>query len=110
MAFRRAAFSGVRGERPVSTTIELRTLAAISLAKIVPMPPAPLLYADHFDCRGVDLFRLVCESDLEGIVAKRKDGLYTPEETSWVKIKNPRYSQAEGRADLFNGWAYRMSV
>ena len=39
--------------------------------------------------------------DLEGIVAKRKDGLYTPEETSWVKIKNPRYSQMEGCHELF---------
>jgi ATP-dependent DNA ligase len=37
----------------------------------------------HFNARGVDLFRVVCDSDLEGIVAKRKDGLYTPEETSW---------------------------
>jgi ATP-dependent DNA ligase len=42
-----------------------------------------------------------CEEDLEGIVAKRKDGLYTPEETSWVKIKNPVYSQAEGLRELF---------
>jgi ATP-dependent DNA ligase len=39
--------------------------------------------------------------DLEGIVAKRKDGLYTPEATTWVKIKNPAYSQAEGGRDLF---------
>jgi DNA ligase-1 len=59
------------------------------------------LYADHFEDRGLDLFRVVCENDLEGIVAKRKDGQYTPEETSWVKIKNPRYSQAEGRHELF---------
>jgi ATP-dependent DNA ligase len=50
------------------------------------------LYADHFEAGGVDLFRAVCENDLEGIVAKRKDGLYTPEETSWVKIKNPLYA------------------
>jgi len=71
------------------------------LRRVVPIQPAPLLYADHFDARGVDLFRVVCESDLEGIVAKRKNGLYTSEETSWVKIKNPLYSQAEGRDELF---------
>jgi bifunctional non-homologous end joining protein LigD len=71
------------------------------LRRVVPIQPAPLLYADHFDARGVDLFRVVCESDQEGIVAKCKDGRYTPEETSWVKIKNPRYSQAEGREELF---------
>jgi bifunctional non-homologous end joining protein LigD len=71
------------------------------LRRVVPMQPAPVLYADYFEARGVNLYRLVCERDLEGIVAKRKDGLYTPEETSWVKIKNPAYSQAEGREELF---------
>jgi bifunctional non-homologous end joining protein LigD len=71
------------------------------LRRVVPMQPAPVLYADYFEARGVDLYRLVCDRDLEGIVAKRKDGLYTPEETSWVKIKNPAYSQAEGREELF---------
>ena len=71
------------------------------LRGVVPDQPASVLYVDHFEERGVDLFRAVCESDLEGIVAKRRDGLYTPEETSWVKIKNPRYSQAEGRHELF---------
>jgi bifunctional non-homologous end joining protein LigD len=71
------------------------------LRRVVPMQPAPVLYADYFEGRGIDLYRLVCERDLEGIVAKRKDGVYTPEETSWVKIKNPAYSQAEGREELF---------
>ena len=71
------------------------------LRRIVPMQPAPILYADHFEACGVDLFRAVCEQDLEGIVAKRRDGLYTPEETSWVKIKNRSYSQAEGRHEFF---------
>src|SRR5215472_7103998 len=71
------------------------------LRYVVPMQPAPVLYADHFDEHGIDLFRAVCDRDLEGIVAKRKDGLYKPEETSWVKIKNPRYSQMEGRRELF---------
>jgi bifunctional non-homologous end joining protein LigD len=64
------------------------------LRGVVPIKPAPLLYADHFDERGVDLYRSMCEMDLEGIVAKRKDGLYTPEETSWIKIKNRCYSCA----------------
>jgi bifunctional non-homologous end joining protein LigD len=70
------------------------------LRTVVPMPPAPVLYADHFEERGVELFQAVCDMDLEGVVAKRKDGLYIPEETSWVKIKNPRYSQLEGRHEL----------
>ncbi len=61
---------------------------------------ALIRFSEHFDS-GVDLFKSVCRMDLEGIVAKRLDGLYTPEETSWVKIKNPAYSQAEGRREAF---------
>jgi bifunctional non-homologous end joining protein LigD len=61
----------------------------------------PVLYVDHVVARGVDLFRAVCEQDLEGIVAKLSSGRYEPEATSWVKIKNPVYSQGEGRVDLF---------
>jgi ATP-dependent DNA ligase len=53
-------------------------------------------YSEHFQT-GADLFRTVCDMDLEGIVAERKDGRYTPAETCWVKIKNSGYSQGEGR-------------
>jgi ATP-dependent DNA ligase len=43
----------------------------------------------------VDLFREVCARDLEGIVAKWKHGPYlSGDQTSWVKIKNPAYSQS----------------
>ena len=49
----------------------------------------------------MDLFAEVCANDLEGIVAKRRDGLYTPEATTRIKIKNSRYSHAEGRRELF---------
>ena len=56
------------------------------LRTVVPMPPAPILYADHLDEHGVELFQTVCDMDLEGIVAKRKDGLYTPDETSWATL------------------------
>ncbi len=41
---------------------------------------------------GVDLFRAVCERDLEGIVAKRADARYGVEGT-WIKIKSRAYSQ-----------------
>jgi ATP-dependent DNA ligase len=40
------------------------------LRTVVPMPPAPILYADHFDEHGVELFQTACDMDLEGIVAK----------------------------------------
>jgi hypothetical protein len=39
---------------------------------------------------------------LEGIVAMAAEGLYQPEKTTWVKIKNPNYSQAAGRRDFFD--------
>ena len=52
--------------------------------------------------RGSELFELICANDLEGIVAKRLDDPYNPRVT-WLKIKNPTYSQSEGRGDLFNG-------
>jgi hypothetical protein len=39
---------------------------------------------------------------MEGIVAKQAAGLYTPEATTWVKIKNTAYSQAVGRSDFFD--------
>ena len=77
------------------------------LRRAVPSQPAPLLYVDHFAGRGVDLFRAVCEQDLEGIVAKHKHGLYPPEKTSWVKINNRAYSQAEGRHEFFEVRAAR---
>jgi ATP-dependent DNA ligase len=40
-------------------------------------------------------------SSSEGIVAKRKDGAYSAS-IPWLKIKNPSYSQAGGRGELFN--------
>ena len=56
---------------------------------------------NHFPS-GTDLFRVICDRDMEGIVAKQANARYTPEATTWVKIKNPAYSQAAGRADFFD--------
>jgi bifunctional non-homologous end joining protein LigD len=52
--------------------------------------------------RGRELFELMCTNDLEGVVAKRLTDLYDSR-IRWLKIKNPDYSQKEGRGDLFNG-------
>jgi bifunctional non-homologous end joining protein LigD len=62
-----------------------------------------ILYADHIDGKGAGLYRAVCHSDLEGIVAKYKWGAYRPDpgSSSWIKIKNPAYSQAIGRHEQF---------
>ena len=42
------------------------------LRSILQPKPSTLLYADHIEEHGIDFFRLVCEHDLEGIVAKRR--------------------------------------
>jgi ATP-dependent DNA ligase len=62
-------------------------------------------YVDDVAERGRDLYRLVCRRDCEGIVAKWKRGAYHMDgvTTSWLKIKNPTCSQAEGRHELFGG-------
>ena len=51
--------------------------------------------------RGRDLFAAAQRIDLEGIVAKRRADTYEPGTTCWYKIKNPAYTQAEGRWELF---------
>ena len=60
---------------------------------------------NHVHGRGVDLFRVACERDLEGVVEKWANGSYPsgPRTTSWVKIKNRSYSQMEGRHQPFEG-------
>jgi len=68
----------------------------------VPRQDSRLLYVRHVEGCGVDLLREVCARDLEGIVAKWKDGAYlSGDVTSWVKIKNPSYSQGIGRWERF---------
>jgi bifunctional non-homologous end joining protein LigD len=83
---------------------DLRSLPLIArkqhLRELIPNRLSPLLYVDHIEERGEDLFQLACREDLEGIVAKRKDGPYDPR-VSWVKIKNPAYSQIVGRNEVF---------
>jgi len=60
--------------------------------------------AKHIPKRGRDLFAAGCEQGLEGIVAKWKGAPYNPAALplSWIEIRNPDYSQARDRADLFH--------
>jgi hypothetical protein len=75
----------------------------IRLKSIMGSVDSRLRYVDHIAGSGSEFYRLACEQDLEGIVAKWKRGTYSsdPQRTSWLKIKNPTYSQAEGRGELF---------
>jgi len=62
-----------------------------------------LVYADHVIGNGTALFERVCGLDLEGIVAKHRNGHYTsdPEVSTWFKIRNRSYSQWAGRNEAF---------
>jgi ATP-dependent DNA ligase len=60
-----------------------------------------IIYAQHIEGQGVGFFQEICQRDLEGIVCKRMGGIYKSNGTGWLKVKNPKYSQAEGRGDLF---------
>ena len=65
---------------------------------------ARMFYLDHVESDGRLLFEEVVKMDLEGIVCKRKDSPYKVTEKPsryWIKVKNPRYSQLEGREELF---------
>lgn len=65
---------------------------------------------DGFD-DGEALFNAVCERELEGIVAKRVDGLYRPGERGWIKIKNREYWRYElERESAINNRRQRMFV
>ena len=71
------------------------------LARLVRAAKCPrLLYAQHIEQRGKSLFAEICARDLEGVVAKRKLGIYKDDATGWLKVKNRTYSQAEGRHEL----------
>jgi bifunctional non-homologous end joining protein LigD len=73
------------------------------LVKTRPKIETRLLYLDHVVERGRDLYDLACEGDLEGIVGKGAHGTYetTARRTSWLKLKNPHYSQIRDRHELF---------
>lgn len=85
---------------------DLRKLPLIErkklLRQIIPHSSrSRLRYLDHVSGRGVRLFDSACELDLEGIVAKRADGLYT-QEANWLKVRNRSYSQWPGRDEMFD--------
>jgi len=88
---------------------DLRELPLIGrkqqLRQIVPAASSHVLHVDYLPEKGRELFALACERDLEGIVGKWAQGSYQSDgrSTSWIKVKNANYSQAEGRAELFEG-------
>jgi bifunctional non-homologous end joining protein LigD len=71
------------------------------LRMLLPRRPKSVLYVDHV-ASGTELFQVICDRDMEGVVARQASARYTPEATTWVEIKNQHYSQAAGRQDFFN--------
>jgi ATP-dependent DNA ligase len=71
--------------------------------------PERVLFAKHIDARGIKFFQVLCERDCEAIIAKREDGICSARGRKWIKIKNPNYSQGEGRGEMFDGCKSRGS-
>jgi bifunctional non-homologous end joining protein LigD len=86
---------------------DVRNLSLVArkriLREIVPKQSGCILFAKHVPRRGRELYAAVCEQDLEGIVAGQKDAPYNPSALplSWIKVRNPDYSQARDRHELF---------
>jgi bifunctional non-homologous end joining protein LigD len=59
-----------------------------------------VIRASLIEQHGIALYQEVCQRDLEGIVCKRKDSVYSSR-LRWLKVKNPDYTQAVGRKELF---------
>jgi len=71
------------------------------LQKLLAKPKLPgVIFASHIEQMGTSLYQEVCERDLEGIVCKRKDSVYSSRRR-WLKVKNPNYTQAVERTGIF---------
>jgi bifunctional non-homologous end joining protein LigD len=87
---------------------DLRQLSLIErkekLRQIIDKSALPdVLCGKYIEARGVDLFNEVVRRNLEGVVAKRKNGIYTTV-SGWLKVKNPLYTQSERRYELFESF------
>jgi bifunctional non-homologous end joining protein LigD len=85
---------------------DLRNLPLIHrklwLRSMLPSRGERLLYCDHIEVDGEGLFRLACEHDVEGVVAKHRNAPYlTHGKPTWFEIRNRNYSQWVGREELF---------
>ena len=74
------------------------------LRKLIPRKASSVLYLDHLNGKGIELFDQCCKLGLEGVVAKPKESPYRElaGKPMWIKIKNRTYRQAEGRGEFFN--------
>jgi bifunctional non-homologous end joining protein LigD len=71
------------------------------LQNILPKESAIIVEPLSVTGTGCKLFELMRANDLEGIIAKRLKDPYGSW-VRWLKIKNPGYSQQEGRREMFD--------
>lgn len=65
-------------------------------------PSDRVMFVDYKEGNGTALYSRMCEHDMEGIVGKPRYSQYlSAGATTWIKVKNPTYSNAEGRAAMF---------
>jgi ATP-dependent DNA ligase len=50
-----------------------------------------------------ELYEVVCERGLEGVVAKQLSPPYRPGERGWIKAKNPSYWRLEEGRETWSG-------
>jgi len=87
---------------------DLRQLPLIErkekLREVIELSKLPdVICGKYVEGRGVDLFNEVVRRNLEGVVAKRKNGIYSTV-SGWLKVKNPQYTQSERRYELFDSF------
>jgi bifunctional non-homologous end joining protein LigD len=65
-------------------------------------PSDRVMFVDYKEGTGTALYARMCERDMEGIVGKPRYSPYlgSTGDTTWIKVKNPNYSKAAGRAEL----------
>lgn len=60
------------------------------LAKLLEGSAGGIVYSEHLEGDGADVFAAACGMGLEGIVSKRRDRPYTSGPCKhWIKVKNP---------------------
>ena len=59
-----------------------------------------IIYVQHIEVCGCVLYRAICKKDLEGIICKKKNGMYSVS-GQWLKVLNPNYTQHEDRHGVF---------
>jgi bifunctional non-homologous end joining protein LigD len=90
--------------------VDLRLIPLVErkkkLRKLERSECSEILFAQHIERNGKLLFEGVCERNLEGMVAQRRMRVYS--EHGWLKIKNPKYTQAAGRQEMFQSFQRRI--